>query len=133
MLKSYEKFLTLLRNDPWVIPSISEGVIAELADDAAKDPEIAKRLYPMLEKPFAANRYDFSRRAARILVGAQLGPAEVVAALADFEPNVPWTAPVLKTRRDAYIATNHPLAARAQRELDRFDAIARPRNSSHFS
>ena len=30
-LKSYEKFLALLRDDPWVIPFISEGVIARLS------------------------------------------------------------------------------------------------------
>jgi predicted membrane-bound spermidine synthase len=118
---AYEKFLLMLPTNPWLVPVISDGVMSAAVDDGKRDAALAKRLYPLLAKPFAAHRFDFARRATRILLAPQIGQAETVAALAEFEPHLPWTHEILKIRSDVYAATNHPLAAQAQRDLEFFE------------
>ena len=61
------------------------------------------------------------RQRARVQVAQQLGPDKVVESLAEYEPNVPWTAEILTARAEAYTATRHPLAERALSDLAWFE------------
>ena len=88
---------------------------------------MAKLLYPLLSRPFASSRFDFARQRARVLVAAKIGPIEVVESLAELEPNIIWTAEVLKARLDAYTATKHPLARQAERDWQWFERHQPPK------
>ena len=117
----------LLRDNPWLIPVVSDTAVSLAIDVAKSDPAAAKRLYPLLSKPFASHRFDFMRQRARVLVAAQLGPNEVVDALSELEPHIMWTAEILKARRDAYQAVHHPLAQRAERDWQWFEQHPSPK------
>ncbi len=67
----------------------------------------------LLAKPFASKRYELYRKLGRLMVAEQIGAESIVKALAEVEPNVPWTADVLEARAKAYAALNHPMAAKA--------------------
>lgn len=119
--RSLEAFFSLLAESPWLIPVISDSAFSCAVDVAQADPVAAKRLYPLLARPFASHRFDYLRQRTRVLVATQLGPNEVVDALADLEPHVIWTSNILKSRMEAYAVVNHPLAKRAERDWQWFE------------
>lgn len=118
--ESLGEFYSLLQKSPWCVPVVSRDAVQLAAEIAAEEPSSAKQLYSLLPQPFAERRYEFWRQQARILVAAKLSPDAVVESLADQEPNVIWTAEILKPRAEAYAATNHPLASRAKRDWEWF-------------
>ncbi len=119
--ESLDRFFSLLADSPWLLPVVSDTAFARAIDVAKADRVAAKRLYPLLSRPFASHRFDYLRQGARVLVAAQLGPSEVVDALSELEPYVIWTADVLKPRADTYAAVKHPLARRRQRDWQWFE------------
>jgi predicted membrane-bound spermidine synthase len=125
--QSLEMFFSRLKDNPWVIPIVSDKAVPLAVDVASSDSEAAGRLYSLLSQPFASHRFDYARQRARVLVGAKLGPKEVVEALVDVEPHVIWTAEILKARLDAYAATKHPLAQRAERDWQWFERHRPPK------
>lgn len=118
--ESLGAFYSLLQKSPWCVPVVSRDAVHIAVDITAAQPSLAKQLYPLLSQPFAAERFEFGRQQARVMVAAKLGPEAVVESLAEQEPNVIWTAEILKPRAEAYAGTNHPLASRAKRDWEWF-------------
>jgi hypothetical protein len=118
-----ERFYTLLADNPWLIPIISEIACHQTDDVIKAQPDAAPRLYRQLSKPFASSRFDYIRQLMRVRVAKVIGPEAVVEAFAALEPNVTWTAEFLELRADTYAALNHPLARRAQRDWQRFQSV----------
>ncbi|MEX0642569.1 MAG: fused MFS/spermidine synthase [Pirellulales bacterium] len=114
------EFLALAADNPWLVPHMIDDVFLYAIEVAKADPTTAERLYERLTPQFTANCCGYPRRIARVLVAGQLSPQHVIDALADIEPNVVWTADILKLRAESYRAANHPLAARAQSDWERF-------------
>jgi hypothetical protein len=125
-VEQLERFYTLLADDPWMIPIISETACHRTVDVAKTSPDAAQRLYRHLLRAFASNRFDYIRQLQRIRVAKELGPEAVVEAFADLEPNVTWTAEFLELRADTYASLDHPLARRAARDLQRFQSLQPP-------
>jgi hypothetical protein len=73
-----------------------------------------------LSRPFESRRYHYPRQLTQAMLAEYVGPEKVVESLAKFEPNVPWLSRLLESRAKAYKAVNHPLARRAERDLQLF-------------
>jgi spermidine synthase len=117
-----EECFMRLADSPWMIEPVSYSVFDRAEEIAKADPAVARRLYPLLARPFASHRVNDRRERARVFVAESLGPSVVVEALADYEPHVLWTEAFLTLRADSYAATKHPLAERAARDLRWFQA-----------
>jgi hypothetical protein len=118
----FEKFFTLLAKDPWLVEQVSYSAFDRATELAKEDATIARRFYPLLSRPFASHRLNDRRLRARVFVAESLGPSEVAAAMADFEPHVLWTEDFLKLRAKSYGALEHPLAARAASDLQWYES-----------
>ncbi len=105
-------FFRQLKDNPWVIPPVTDDVVDIAVDVAKGDRAIAKQFYDLLSQPFASFRFEERRRQGRVSIAAMLGNDELVESLAEVEPNVFWTADVLESRAAAYAAVKHPLAGR---------------------
>ncbi len=116
--QSYEEVLSRLEANPWVVPRMIDDAFVKMVEVAKADAAAAGKLYDRLTPPLAANRSNYHRQVARVMVAGELDPQRVVDALASLEPNVPWTADVLKLRAKTYAAVNHPLAASAQSDWE---------------
>jgi len=117
---SLTSFLSRLSTNPWCVPVVSRDAVGLAVDIANADAALAKKLLPVLSQPYVAHRYQTARLRARVLVAVKVGPQEVVDALAEMEPNVMWSAEILKPRAEAYAAIDHPLSVRAQRDWELF-------------
>jgi spermidine synthase/MFS family permease len=115
-----ERYLASLADDPWVIAIIADPALLLTVDIAKADRAAARRLYSLLSQPFASHRYHHGRLVTQATLAEYVGPQQVVESLAKFEPNVPWTARLLESRAKAYAELKHPLAERAQRDLEWF-------------
>lgn len=109
-----------LADNPWTVPHTVDAVFSCAIDIAKADADAARRIYEHLSRPFAAGAFNYMRQIARVLVANQLEPERAVEALKELEPHVTWTAEVLELRARAYAAVNHPLAARAKHDWERF-------------
>ncbi|AKT38813.1 fused MFS/spermidine synthase [Chondromyces crocatus] len=129
---SLARVFTEMRRDPWSSPQVigrSLELAREMATaappgrtDGPPDP-VAKLLFDALEEPFAVHILDQARRTTRIAIaGTQREHDLCVRALADVEPHPPWDRDQLAARLTCYTRWNHPLARRAARDRDRFDA-----------
>jgi hypothetical protein len=115
-----ERYFAMLAESPWVIRMISEQALLISVPIAKADPAAAQRLYALLSRPFASRRFHYPRLVTQALIAEHLGPETVVEAMATFEPEVPWIRQLLESRAKAYNAVNHPLASRAEHELQLF-------------
>jgi spermidine synthase len=115
-----ERYLASLADDPWVIGIIADPALLLTLDIAKADRAAARRLYSLLAQPFASHRYHYARLVTQATLAEYVGPQQVVESLAEWEPNVPWTARVLEARAKAYAELKHPLAERAERDLQWF-------------
>jgi hypothetical protein len=118
--KWIERSFTLLEESPWVISLISDPIFEICMEVAKADPTAAQRFYDQLSRPLASRRFHYLRLLTRVLVAQHLGSEQVAEALVPLEPDVIWSAEVLEPRAKAYTELNHPLAPRAQRELQWF-------------
>jgi len=114
--KSLIELLSLLEKNPWVIPGVVEGAIAQADKIAEAEPSVAPQLLEHLSRRLAAHRKEFQRQSVRIFVAGQLGPERVVEALEPFEPNVPWEPKTLELRAKSYAAVGHPLKFEAEQD-----------------
>jgi spermidine synthase len=122
-----EHYLASLAEDPWIVGVIAEPALLLTVDIAKADRQAARRLYTLLSKPFASHRFGYTRVIMQAMVAEYVGPQQVAESLAKFEPDVPWTARVLESRAKAYAQLKHPLADRAQRDLEWFRQHQSPR------
>lgn len=116
-----ERALLRHRHDPWPHELAVQHAVAFALELAARDPQLAPRMWRALEQPFAAFSAEELRRRTRVEL-VQLPPlrARCAEAFAAFEPHTPWEAPFLTLRRDCYAARGDARAATAQRELAEF-------------
>jgi hypothetical protein len=108
------------REDPWPLPFMMRRSLSVAADIAARDPSLAPRLYEALVQPFSLRLLEDERVAALLGVASYVSFEKYAEALSSIEPNVPWERALLSRRAQAYEKTRHPLAARAQRDLELF-------------
>jgi predicted membrane-bound spermidine synthase len=119
-LQAMESFFSMLTKSPWALNNVSDSVFDRAVDLSRADKDAAKRIHTALLKPFPSNRFNGRRQQTLALVAWQVGPQETTAALADLEPNVPWTGKFLQIRAESYAATQNPLARQAQRDWELF-------------
>jgi spermidine synthase len=122
-VEALDRFYSLLRERPWIIPFVSEAATFGTADIAKAYPEFAPRLYRLLSQPYACNRFNYIRQITRVKVAHEIAPETVVEALTELEPYVPWSAEILEIRAKAYAAVKHRLAGRAEREWQQFQKL----------
>ncbi|HEX5759373.1 MAG TPA: fused MFS/spermidine synthase [Thermoanaerobaculia bacterium] len=110
-----------LRTDPWIHLEFGERALQLALPVAQVEPAVGLALYRELARPFAAGLYGLPSLRLRIdLARALRRPELCVEALAPFEPHVPWERDFLAHRADCYRRRDHPLAARAERDLADF-------------
>ena len=113
------------RDHPWANRALLNRALDLAVQIADEHPEFAEPLFESLSEPFALRALDENRLQARVRIGLQPGLERLcIAALAPFEPNVPWNQPTLQRRYDCYSHFQSSLAARAQADLDAFLANA---------
>ena len=107
-----------LRVDPWPIPLVMERALKLGQTIAAQEPALAPVLLEGMSQPFAAMVFEEYRMELLVDLASHIGFETAAEHIESFEPNVLWTEEFLKFRALCYEAVDHPLAARAQRDLD---------------
>jgi spermidine synthase len=118
----FERFFKMLATNPWLIQQVSYTAFDRATEISKADPNPARRLFPLLSRPFASHRLNDRRQRARVFIAESLGPSAVAEAMAEYEPHVLWTAEFLKLRAESYAALKHPLAAQAANDLKRYES-----------
>jgi spermidine synthase len=108
------------RTDPWVFQIIVQTAMRVAVDIASQDPAKGDLLFAALEQPFAVYVLQAERLTVRAMLDDAMGGKRCVETLSVVEPHGPWTAKGLARRRHCYAAAHHPLAERADAELDEF-------------
>jgi hypothetical protein len=108
------------RDDPWPDPNLMRRTLVEVGLHLALSPDLTRRLYDTLASPFVLHLIDSDRLRVRMELGAQLDPALCVETFAPYEPDVPWNASLVE-RAACYRRMNHPLAAKAERDLAEYE------------
>ena len=109
--------LSALRNDPWPAPQVVAAALEATRDMCRGDVRLAERVCRSLGEPFALRLLDADRKRTRVQVASVLDPQTQAEAFEDLEPHVPWERKFLAMRLEAYRASSHPLAGRAEREF----------------
>ena len=122
--ESLEKCFVVLRTAPWLSVDSNELALRMAVEIAQISPDKAPRLLATLSQPFAAEATKSGRVKAASFIAAGLGPSESLPLLESYEPHIPWAREFLIWRRDTYLATDHPLAARASADLEEFERNA---------
>lgn len=118
-----EKFADVfakIRSQPPALAHVMARALDVATELAAADRTTARQLYGSLEQPFVVFLLEHRRRMALYLVGQQMGPQAVAAAIEQQEPFVPWEASFLLNRVTAYRETQHVLLPQAERDLESF-------------
>ena len=114
--------LTRYREDPWPLLSVMESAITT-SSLVARDPQSADKILDALSQSYSAYLLEDPRRRSFLAAAweaRKCGPS-TLAALREFEPNVPWTASVLQMRVVCYGAAGlQQQALRAQEDLREF-------------
>jgi spermidine synthase len=106
--------------DPWPWYVVMRGAISTAERLAARNKKCAPRLHRALSVPFSTFLWNDTRLRAAVNVAAHVGLKESVAAVEAAEPNVFWQRKFLTFRLKQYLASGHPNAELAARELDEF-------------
>ncbi|GMT98935.1 hypothetical protein KH5H1_30540 [Corallococcus caeni] len=116
-----ERAFTALREDPWPDRALTDAALEAAFRVGQRSPELARRLYALLERPFAASLGSQQRKLirARLAVAAG-GAAMCVEGLAPLEPHVPWNRAMLLARAECYAQRGDPRAQVAREELERY-------------
>jgi spermidine synthase len=119
--------LAAYRRDPMVYRPLMGRTLPLVTSLAQADAALAPRLFDALGQPFSARMFEHERLLARVWLaqGAQ-SPALCARAIAPLEPHVPWEGPFLAFRADCYRRLGHPLAPRAARDAEAFQADVPP-------
>ncbi len=118
---SLESALLLLRENPWAFSHALEIVFPMTLEVAARRPEEIPRLWRALERPFAAGAYEEQRRTCRLKLASAIGTQAILESLETFEPYPIWEKAFLTLRARTYKQAGHPMAARAQADVSRFE------------
>ena len=124
-VRGYEAFCIELRSNPWIWSHAASLLLASSPDLAAANPAAARRIYLAQREPFCVAAFEDHRLGTLWQVATLAGEDALIDALAQYEPHVPWNRPFLEVRRKAYVATRHPLADTAARDLERFDQMTK--------
>ncbi|MDH3744786.1 MAG: fused MFS/spermidine synthase [Acidobacteriota bacterium] len=118
--QSYIAALEHYRTNPWPNPSLTKRALSMAHDLKGQDPELAPDLLAALAQPFSVRMHDQQRLGT--ILNLVLPPDQEICTttFGEFEPFVPWIEPFLRARRDCYSRFGHPLAARAQADLESF-------------
>ncbi|MBP7866205.1 MAG: fused MFS/spermidine synthase [Acidobacteria bacterium] len=107
-------------SDPWAATTLMGRFLRLVWETGGKDPAVVEALEPLLASPFCMWAQDVLRLRIHLDFAFKRGPAAAIPALAAVEPHVPWDFPTLRSRAEVYRRCNHPLAARAQADLEAF-------------
>jgi spermidine synthase len=114
--------LTRYREDPWPLLRIMEAAVMTAAE-VARDRQSADQVLEALSRSYSAYLLEAPRGRAYLAAAWEAhkcSPA-TLAALREYEPNVPWTASVLQMRAVCYQAAGlQSLAVRAREDLRMF-------------
>jgi predicted membrane-bound spermidine synthase len=115
--------LVATRSWPWIDWTLMDRAIAmgNTLATSPLNPESRARLAEAFSRPYSMNMFEDRRKWESFAMARQdepqgCGPKRI-AALAQYEPNVPWRIDVLQPRARCYGETNHPLADKALEEL----------------
>jgi spermidine synthase len=127
--------LAAFHRDPMVYRPLMGHTLPLVTSLAKADPSLTPTLYAALERPFAAHMFEHERLLARVwLVRGDPASAGLCAqAIAPLEPHVPWDEPFLAYRYGCYRQLGSPLASRAERDLETFQANAPARLADGLS
>lgn len=116
------------RTDPWPLPQAMERAFSLAFEIAGRgEPADVALMEDSLAVPFAVRLFNEQRMAARLsmavkLDGEQCG-ARTMAAIAEFEPHIPWQRPLLELR--ARCLGGKPEGGRAEGDLRAFEDMAK--------
>ncbi len=120
-LRALTAALTAYRSDPWPSNELMLRVLDIAPKLAAAHPEHVAAIVALLEQPFVVNALRWFRERHLVTVALMHDdPAVCVAALARFEPDVPWEIDILSDRVRCYERAGHPSLGRARAELDSY-------------
>ncbi len=109
------------RRDPWIHRPLLGRALELAVEVTAAEPRLGPPVLDALAEPFVVRLLDEDRRRARLEVAAHTDfSTHCSSAFAPFEPWVPWERRFLERRADCYGTHDHPLAERAQEELEAF-------------
>jgi spermidine synthase len=110
-----------MHTDPWASTGIVSRALGLAETLVQRDAIHARPFFDALESPFSVRAVDDARLQARLIAALRLGLAPTcLAALAPFEPDVPWRADVLVFRRSCYEAHGDPRVTRALEDLEQY-------------
>ena len=108
--------------DPWPDVDLMRRTLDDVARPLSLDREVAVKLYETLGRPFVLRLLESDRLRLRVELALRIDFAKLCAeALAPLEPEVPWNES-LSLRARCYRAVKSPLSARADRDLEEFEA-----------
>jgi hypothetical protein len=111
------------RDAPWAHRFVFNRSLDLAWTLSSERPDLSGRLFEALAEPFAAHALDTPRLSAYFSIGNLSDfAAHCVAALAPFEPYVPWDGRFLAERDRCYQSHNDPRAAQARADLEAFVA-----------
>ncbi len=118
--QKFSEAMHCLRDHPWVLQPVIDGLFRIAIELSENSREHAKLVFDALDRPFAMRRFEDNRVFVRYIVSENLGTTDMVEALQDLEPLVPWKEWLLENRVKAYRKANHPLTSLAHEELNQF-------------
>jgi spermidine synthase/MFS family permease len=119
-IQQFRQLFLALRDDPTPTRRVIDLALLVASQTVEKHPEHSRTLYESLEQPLSVAIFEDRRCGLLTLLGQRLGGREFTSAMLQLEPYPPWDGTVLTARVQAYQQTQHPLLARAQRELDEY-------------
>jgi hypothetical protein len=109
-----------LRDDPWPWPPLMRRALGLASPLAQADSSLAPVLLTALDEPFAVHLLNDNRRFERLAVANEIGLKEIIEALDEYEPYVPWTWNFLANRAQWYNTVGHDRAVVAYDEWKQF-------------
>ena len=122
-----EAAFTRYHDDPWPLPYLMDRALdtAQAVAGQDKSKALAMRLHQALNAPFAVSLLNERRLFTLVQIARTLPPDELndhtLKALEMYEPHVPWVREFLELRARCYAKAEHPRAAAARHDLEKFD------------
>ena len=110
-----------MATDPWPLQAIKDRALGLAEQLGRPNPAIARRMIVALKTPFAAGAMPEERLQTRAMLTRVAGLGDTCSeSVHALEPHFPWDVDLLTLRRDCYAATNDPLLAAAERDLQKY-------------